>query len=138
MGFGNTVNAFNRTTTALACKWDGIDYVFEPGDNHNTPIDVALKAIEQNPIMGTANPYEPADFKSLIGIKDPPAGLEKLARKYPHEPFPIKQSGAIEVLDRSALPEDRQQVKVRSGGKATKNEAYMGTRDIDASVHAQK
>lgn len=66
--FGESVTAVNRTKGELRCQWDGAHYRFKPGKNHGVPINVALAACRQNPLMGSEHPYDPMEYESLMGI----------------------------------------------------------------------
>lgn len=64
------------------------------------PLDyfAAERAKRQNPVMGTANPYDPTSFQSLIAVPD-------WGDDYSH----IEQTMANELIDRTLLPLERQQ-----------------------------
>lgn len=107
------VQVVNRTTVQLEVMEDGMVYTIRPGyvnvggeivgaDNGKVateplPYFAAEKAKRQNPIMGTGNPYDGRSFQSLVAV--PEWGDE-----YDH----VEQSNAIELLDRSQLPEEKQ------------------------------
>lgn len=57
----------------------------------------AERAKRQNPVMGTQDPYNPTRFVSLVAVPD-------WGDDYSH----IEQTDALELVDRSQLPEDRQ------------------------------
>lgn len=61
----------------------------------------AERAKRQNPLMGSQDPYNPTRFVSLIAVPD-------WGDDYTH----LEQSDAIEVIDRSQLPMDRQRATV--------------------------
>lgn len=109
------VQVVNRSTVPLEVMADGMVYTIRPGytrdadgkiigagENGNVlteplPYFAAEKAKRQNPIMGTGNPYDGRSFTSLIAVPE-------WGDDYAH----AEQSDAIEMLDRSQLPEDRQ------------------------------
>lgn len=72
----------NRTSKTLKGTWDGQHYDIGPG-KHAFPEMQALKFKDQNPIMGTEDPYN-LQMKYLIGIEE-----------YNDDCSPIEQSKAI-------------------------------------------
>lgn len=94
-----------------------VDVVFIPLSEHGAdlPLDSepegqqiefyeAEGCIRQHPVMGTVDPnsVDSRDADYLLGVKE-----------WGHDVSHIEQSDAIESIDRSLLPEDRQHVKVR-------------------------
>jgi hypothetical protein len=61
--------------------------------------------VRQHPVMGTADPnsVDARDTDYLLGV-----------REWGHDVSHLEQSDAIELLDRSLLPEDRQRFVVRN------------------------
>ncbi len=125
-GYGNLVTCVNRTTTVLEGTFDGQIIKFEPGyvkvgeevvratDGHGAPVVVLLPAHvavlvkSQNPLMGSQDPTDARPEEYLIGIEKWPAGTKD-------DTSHLEQSDAEELLDRSALPSDRQSAeKVRN------------------------
>lgn len=72
------------------------DVLMEP-----LPFFAAERAIRQNPVMGTEDPYSPQTFESLVAC---PAWNQDYSFR--------QQTDAIERLDRSQLPEALQKVNV--------------------------
>lgn len=68
------------------------------------PFFAAERAIRQNPVMGTEDPYNPNAFESMIAVPD-----------WGHDYSYRDKGTAIERLDRSQLPEDAQRVQVITG-----------------------
>lgn len=128
------VYVVNRTTVELEATDDGKPWRIRPGykrvprliggepalDENDEPIfDIigaaeggrvamepmsyfaAERAKRQNPVMGTQDPYNPARFVSMIAVPD-------WGDDYSH----IEQTDALEVIDRSLLPADRQAATV--------------------------
>lgn len=109
------VHVVNRTTVPLDVMDDGVPFVIRPGYKRLAsgeivgaapdgsvlleplPYFAAERAKRQNPIMGTGDPYDGRSFLSLVAV---PAWGDEFGH--------VEQSGAIELLDRSKLPEDRQ------------------------------
>ena len=92
MAYGQTVTLVNRTIGVLTCKHDGRDYTIEPGENPGFPAEAVRHAKEQNPLMGSQDPYRPSHFESLVGVKGSKDPVTK-----------IKQSKASELFDRSKM-----------------------------------
>lgn len=76
------------------------------------PYWAAERAIRQNPVMGTEDPYQPQDFKSLIACPTWP-GRDDVSF--------CQQSNAIERLDRSLLPEEVQSASKVIAGAGRRN-----------------
>lgn len=80
----------NRTARILNGTWDGRQYELAPGE-HTFPEIQARKFRDQNPIMGSEDPYS-LRKKYLIGIKELGDDIT-----------PIEQSTSVELLDRSKM-----------------------------------
>ncbi len=127
MGITRIVHVVNRTTGPLEVMDDGQPWPIRPGykrleDGTITgagpngevatealPFFAAERAIRQNPVMGTNDPYNPRAFESLVAVPD-------WGQDYSHR----EQSDAVELLDRSQLPVDAQAATafaVRGGRK---------------------
>ena len=138
MARARLVQIVNRTTLPLDCMFDGIPevikpgYVFQPngetdangrelGDvvpagadgkpskdgepyGHSCTVHEAECYKRQHPIMGTQDPNstDSRDTEYLLGV-------EAWGDEIDH----VEQSDAIELLDRSQLPDDRQNIRVR-------------------------
>jgi hypothetical protein len=84
------VSLVNRSSKVLEGTWDGRSYKLTPG-KHSFPEAMAVKFKEQNPIMGSLDPYS-LDLDYLIGIEEHGDPLT-----------PIEQSTKAELLDRSKM-----------------------------------
>lgn len=80
----------NRTSKRLTGTYDGRHYIIELGRN-SFPELHALKFKEQNPIMGSQDPYSNR-MDYLVGIEEQEDDCS-----------PIEQSSSIELWDRSKL-----------------------------------
>lgn len=80
----------NRTKRILEGVWDGRHYDIAPGKN-SFPEIMALKFRDQNPIMGTLNPYT-GMMKYLIGVEE-----------LHDDCSPIEQSTKVEQFDREEI-----------------------------------
>lgn len=78
------VKLINRTSKNLEGVWDGKHEVITPGEHHYPEI-MATKYRDQNPIMGTENPYT-LDKQYLIGIVE-----------HGDDCSPIEQSTSLEL-----------------------------------------
>jgi hypothetical protein len=136
----------NRTTEPLDCMFDGVPEVIKPGykkglvpkkdkngdavvkngepqmeegiigagrdgepDSQQVEFSAAECYIRQHPIMGTADPLsmDAHDTEYLLGVE-----------AWGHDIGPAEQSDADELIDRSMLPEDRQNItRVNVKGK---------------------
>lgn len=68
MARGNIVNVVNRTDRELKYMFDGQIHTLTPGENAIPEQEVRF-AREQNVLMGTRDPYNPANYVSLVGVK---------------------------------------------------------------------
>lgn len=84
------VTLVNRTSKVLEGTWDGRSYKINPGKN-SFPETIAVKFKEQNPVMGSLDPYS-MDRVYLLGILE-----------YNDPIDPIEQSDKAELLDRSRM-----------------------------------
>lgn len=95
----------NRTSKTLSVTFDGKSWPLPPyPEVVAVPRPVAEWAARQHRVNGTENPWNPVDVESLIYVKSAKGEL-KFGSDTPRE-----QSDAIESLDRSMLPPDRQTV----------------------------
>lgn len=151
------VQIINRTMGPLDCMFDGVPEVIKPGyklgmvpklDKNGDPVvkDGAIQMIpgavgagrdeqpdeqtvefaaaeayvRQHPIMGTSDPnsVDARDTEYLLGV---PA--------WGHDVFPTEQTDADELIDRSLLPDDRQNVKrisVKGKRRSASRSAIVG------------
>lgn len=86
----NFVTLVNRSSKTLHGVWDGKHYDITPGQ-HQFPEIQALKFKEQNPIMGSEDPYT-LQKEYLIGIVE-----------HHDDISPVEQTSAIERWNRSKL-----------------------------------
>lgn len=121
------VEVHNRSSKEIGVRYDGETIAIPPhGMVHMTPA-AARKAIEQNRVMGTEDPYAPGSFQSLVYV------VGKGFKDMPTEP--IEQSDAVEALNRKELPADVQNVavnkfrSVRPERVGAMSDTYAITRD---------
>jgi hypothetical protein len=96
----------NRTSKPLTITFDGKQWTLPPYPAVcQAPIAVARAACRQFPLMGSEDPYSPADCQLIVYVRE----------WMPHEPgmldTPIEQSDKCERLDRSMLPRELQNVE---------------------------
>jgi hypothetical protein len=84
------VTLVNRTSKILNGTWDGRSYNIHPGKN-SFPETMAGKFKDQNPIMGSQDPYS-LELQYLCGIEEDGDDCS-----------PIEQSDKIELMDRSRM-----------------------------------
>lgn len=84
------VTLVNRSSKVLKGTWDGKHYDIQPG-SHQFPEIQALKFKEQNPIMGSEDPYT-LQKEYLIGIVE-----------HKDDISPTEQTESIERWNRSKL-----------------------------------
>lgn len=160
------VHLLNRTTKPLNATWDGYPYVIPPGFKavpvldeldqpkkdkrtgkeivtyvgngphgdvllYPMPYFAAEAAMRQNPKMGTLNPQNPNDFEPLCCVPE-----------WGHPTEHTEQDDeAIELVDRSLLPLNRQTVEHqhipgsrRSPQTSNKWAAYGGRSQVSISI----
>lgn len=94
------VHLGNRTSKPLQITFDGKTWPLQPYPAvREVPAAVARAACKQHPLMGSENPYSPIDHQILVYVSE--WGMPS---------DPLEQSNAIERIDRSMLPADRQGV----------------------------
>lgn len=73
--FHEQVILVNRAPLSLTVTFDGQEKTLKPGENM-VPAIVVDYAKNQNPIMGSADPYNPhiSGGQYLVGVKDSPEG----------------------------------------------------------------
>jgi hypothetical protein len=99
---GEIVTAVNRSSKPVEWRFNGVSYRLEPHQEKPMNLTYALYGVRRNPVMGTFDPAYEFQHTSLIGIRE-------MEDQYPCDP--IEQSDAVESIDRSKLPEDRQNVE---------------------------
>ena len=95
------VKLVNRSSKVLQGIWDGRQYDLAPGA-HSFPEVQANKFKEQNPVMGSQNPYT-LEKQYLIGIEENGDDCS-----------PLEQSTAPQLTDRSLL-QNQDPVKLVKG-----------------------
>lgn len=101
------VTVGNRSSKPLTIMYGGRQWDVPPYPKTvHLPAVVAAAGLNQHPVMGTENPYNPHDVKYLLYVEE--------WKKLPKEP--IEQSDKIERIDRSQLPPDRQDPKLMQMG----------------------
>lgn len=107
---GDIVTAVNRSSQTLSWLFNGRQFTLKPGERKPMNLTYVLYGIRRTPVMGTYDPAYEHQHQSLIGI-------EEQQETYPIDP--IEQSNAVESIDRSKLPADRQNAElVRVGWDA--------------------
>lgn len=105
----------NRTSKTLTVTYDGKQWVLPPYPAKvMVPRIVADVACRQHPRMGTENPYSPREYELLVYVPT-----------WDQDATPIEQSKAVERLDRSQLPKDRQNPELR-------DQKYKPSRAMDS------
>lgn len=99
----------NRSKTPLTIMYGGRQYDVPPYPKVvHVPAVVAAAGMNQHPVMGSENPYNPHEVEYLLYVEE----WKKLPKT------PLEQSDAIERIDRSMLPPDRQKVtKLTAAGR---------------------
>jgi hypothetical protein len=98
----NYVTLVNRSSKTLTGTWDGRSYAITPGKNAFPEI-MAKKFKDQNPVMGSEDPYS-LERQYLCGIEEDNDDCS-----------PIEQSSAKTLLDVSKLPNSKV-VETSAGG----------------------
>lgn len=103
------VTVVNRTSKPLEVRYDGQTGKIPPYPARTPMSKIAAdRAIVQNRIPGTENPYDPTDFQSYVGVVE-------WADKAPIEPVDLVAPG--EALDRSQLPPHLQHATLITHGR---------------------
>lgn len=103
------VHVHNRTKRPREVRYDGQTGIIPPYPASIPMSKIAAdRAIVQNRIPGTENPFDPTDFQSYIGVAEWEA-------KAPITP--IDEVPAGEALDRSLLSPDLQNVRTVNHGR---------------------
>lgn len=108
------VTLVNRSSRTLKGTWDGRQYELKPG-KHSFPEIMAIKFKEQNPIMGSEDPY--------TLVKDYLIGIEELGDNCD----PVEQTDAISLSADTIA-------KIKSGElRIIKGNGLYAPRGADAS-----
>jgi hypothetical protein len=97
--------------------WDGRRYTLAPGKNA-FPETMALKFKEQNPIMGSEDPYS-LEKQYLCGIEE-----------FNDDCSPAEQTDAVERFDRSKLT-NAKPVELITNGGLLPNERHAALPAVD-------
>lgn len=118
VAFQRMVSLVNRTTKPVDAMFNGQPVVIPPGYklaedekivgagrdgaplSFSVPYFAAEMCKRQNPVMGTEDPTNPAEFESLLGVIEWNDPIDH-----------IEQSDAPERLDRELLDEEAQEAK---------------------------
>jgi hypothetical protein len=123
------VEVGNRSTKPLSIMYGGRQYKVPPHPKTvMLPAIVAVAGLNQNPVMGTENPYNPHDVQYLLYVKE----WSKLPQT------PIEQSEKIERIDRSLLPPDAQNVTKLSGFGRPVIERAVDSPNVTAGFEADR
>jgi hypothetical protein len=114
---GEIVTVVNRSSQPVEWRFNGVSYRLEPHQKKAMNLTYALYGIRRNPVMGTFDPAYEYQHVSLLGIAE-------MEDTYPCSP--IEQSDAVESIDRSKLPADRQDVELVKVGWGTEERALAG------------
>ena len=98
------VTVVNRSNKTLKGTWDGRHYDITPGE-HQFPFIQAAKFREQNPVMGSENPYT-LERDYLIAIKE-----------QGHDTSPLEQTDKVELMNRSIMAQEGDVVIIKGNGK---------------------
>lgn len=121
------VTVGNRSSKPLTIMFGGRQFDLPPFPKTvHLPAVVASAGLNQHPVMGTENPYNPHDVQYLIYVEE----WKKLPKT------PIEQSESIERIDRSLLPPDRQNPKVFHGAGRPVIERAENSRGVTATFEA--
>lgn len=103
------VTVVNRTNRDLQVRYDGQTGII-PAYPARVPMSriAADRAIVQNRIPGTENPYDPSDFQSYVGVVE-------WADRAPIDPIDMRAPG--EAIDRSQLPPHLRNVDLVTHGR---------------------
>lgn len=99
----------NRSSKTLTGVWDGKRYDMLPHQTYSFPEIQAQKFKEQHPVMGTENPYT-LQKEYLIGLPD----LQE-------DCSPIEQSTAIELWNRTLMPDTKSYQVIKGNGLFSPN-----------------
>jgi hypothetical protein len=92
----DTVTLVNRTARVLKVTYDSFVYDIQPGENPGFPTVMVGLAKNQNPRMGTQDPYVQSKFESLVGVKVKVGERQK----DPLTPINEKEERSIERINR--------------------------------------
>ena len=111
------VTVHNRTPHPREVRYDGQTGIIPPYPAFVKMSKIAAdRAVVQNRIPGTENPYNDSEFQSYIGVAE-------WADRCPIGP--IAEQPASESLDRSQLPPDRQNIRTVKHGRQIPERSNM-------------
>lgn len=122
---GEIVTVVNRSSKKLEWTFAGVSFTLLPKQKKPMNMTYALYGVRRHPVMGTQDPTFEQQAVSLIGIKE-------------HEDVypctPIEQTDAVEALDRSKLPPDRQNATVERVGWDADTQRLAGRNPLVADA----
>lgn len=119
----------NRSTKTLTIMYGGRQYEVPPYPKTvHLPAVVAAAGLNQHPVMGSENPYNPHDVEYLLYVEE----WKKLPKT------PLEQSDKVERIDRSQLPPDRQDVKTLHAAGRPMVERPVDSHNVTASFEADR
>jgi hypothetical protein len=122
--FGDTVTIVNRAPWPLNVRWDGKDVTLQPGETPGFPRMAVPYAKNQNPLMGSEDPYDPTKFEYLVGVKG-----SKKDNLEPLTAAEIEQhKTAPQRLNREIIAADRGDMKAREVLRGKKEPAAFQAR----------
>ena len=123
------VTVGNRSSKPLSIMYGGRQYDVPPYPKTvMLPAVVAAAGLNQHPVMGTENPYNPHEVQYLLYVKE----WKKLSDT------PIEQSDKIERIDRSLLPPDRQHPTLMHSAGRPMIERPVDSHGITAAFEADR
>jgi len=135
--FQETVTLVNRAPVNLSVRFDGQDKTIKPGENPGFP-KVAVKfAKAQNPIMGTEDPYNPTDYRCLVGVKGTKDNCKALTKEEWEDHLGRPQRVDRTDLDaRIKADHPKNRVELRGRKKHSAFDARTGTQQsVDGAVY---
>lgn len=133
--FLDQVEVFNRAPVDLVCRFDGQAKILHPGKNVIPAITVDL-ARNQNPIMGSGDPYNPhiSGARYLVGVvgRDECEPLTKEEWE-DHLQRPCRDDEQIQFRDKYGSDPKAKLVTHGKGRKTTANSRYDAGASIGAS-----
>ena len=93
------IKVVNRVKRPLSITYDGKSITVPALGSVMVPPIVADKGLQQNPVMGTEDPYNARSFISMLGVPD---------WNTPCEPLDEAKDTKEERIDRSLLPPEAQ------------------------------
>lgn len=118
------VTVGNRSSKPLTIMYAGQQWEVPPYPKTvHLPSVVAIAGLNQHPVMGTENPYNPHDVQYLLYVEE----WKKLPKT------PVEQSTKLERIDRSLLPPDRQNTTLLHGAGRPEIERPVNSPNVQAN-----